>query len=227
MIKIINQSIALFAENIKSLSYFLLPIIITYVTFTNIYFNSIDEETASFTLNFIPSIIGFPVHAFMNAGIIYLVSSKILSKEFKLKHCYTVALRHYLYILAAMLYMAIPIALGFLLLLVPGFYLFARLSLMECLIVLEGYKPVDALKESYYRTKEYVWQLLGAALIMTLILAAIDYILRIIMKDILFTNVVTSIITEVLLSLINTIPIILYFYFYLLIKSTSNKIVEA
>jgi hypothetical protein len=63
----------------------------------------------------------------------------------------------------------IIIAVGFILLIVPGIILAVRLSFVAFLVVDEGRGPVEALSESWRRTSGYSWTILGAALLAILI----------------------------------------------------------
>jgi membrane-anchored glycerophosphoryl diester phosphodiesterase (GDPDase) len=62
------------------------------------------------------------------------------------------------------------IAIGFILLIVPGIVLAVRLAFVPFLVVDEGRGPVEALTESWNRTNGYSWTILGAAALAVVII---------------------------------------------------------
>jgi hypothetical protein len=78
--------------------------------------------------------------------------------------------RFYISAVLAGLLFQIAIGVGFILLIVPGFILLVRLSFVPFLVVDEGRGPVEALTESWNRTRGYGWTIFGAAMLGLLII---------------------------------------------------------
>lgn len=77
--------------------------------------------------------------------------------------------RHWIAAVIANILVTIIIVVGFILLIVPGFFLAVRLSFVPFLVVDEGKGPVEALTESFNRTAGYGWTIFGAFLLGVLI----------------------------------------------------------
>ena len=55
---------------------------------------------------------------------------------------------------------SIIIGVGLMLLVIPGIYLFIRLSLTDFLVVLDQQSPIESIKNSYHQTKTHQWLIL-------------------------------------------------------------------
>jgi hypothetical protein len=76
-------------------------------------------------------------------------------------------------LVAAILISAVPTTLGFLLLLVPGLYLTARLYLMVPVAVIERLSPMDLLRRSWDLTSDHGWTILWFLVLAILFLLGI------------------------------------------------------
>lgn len=70
------------------------------------------------------------------------------------------------------------VALGFVLLVVPGVLLLVRLYFGAVVVVLEGSGPVDALRRSFDLTRGHFWRLLGAALVIGIVAVVVATVLQ-------------------------------------------------
>lgn len=73
--------------------------------------------------------------------------------------------RNYISVVLAGVLLEIVVAVGFVLLIVPGIVLAVRLAFVPFLVVDEGLGAIQALQESWRRTSGYSWTLFGAALL--------------------------------------------------------------
>ncbi len=73
--------------------------------------------------------------------------------------------RYWVSCVVANILLTIVIAIGFILLVIPGIFLAVRLSFVPFLVVDEGRGPVEALMESWNRTSGYGWTIFGAGLL--------------------------------------------------------------
>ncbi len=68
---------------------------------------------------------------------------------------------------------ALAVALGLMMLILPGVYFGVRFSFADYICVLEGKRPVEAMRQSWDNSADYFWLLLqGLALLMGLLLLA-------------------------------------------------------
>jgi hypothetical protein len=78
--------------------------------------------------------------------------------------------RYYVNTVLAGLLLTVVIAVGFILLIIPGIILSVRLCFVPFLVVDEGLGPVQALQESWNRTSGFSWTLFFAGIVALLIL---------------------------------------------------------
>jgi len=66
---------------------------------------------------------------------------------------------------------AVLVSIGFVLLVIPGIFLYLSFELVYPIAVLEGGSPTEILKRSYTMTKGHRWNILGATFVMSMLVA--------------------------------------------------------
>lgn len=84
---------------------------------------------------------------------------------------YRFAVSKVIKVLLCTLMVWVLVTLGFVLLVIPGIFLFLAFELVYPIAVLEGGSPTEILNRSYTLTKGYKWNILGATFMMSVMLA--------------------------------------------------------
>lgn len=106
-------------------------------------------------------------------GFLYLVAARavagVVAEQPSTAPVASTALRLFLPWLAAMILTYIGVALGFLLLIIPGVWLGISLSMTTPVIAIEEKGPIPAIRRSYELVKGHWWETLGFLLLVGLI----------------------------------------------------------
>jgi hypothetical protein len=106
------------------------------------------------------------------AGLIFLFNSILKGSELSLKECISKAILYFPLFFVTVIVTRLLATGGFLLLIIPGIILSARLSLSKFYFLLTDDGPIEAIKHSLKQTKGYV-----NAIISTMLVAAIPLII--------------------------------------------------
>jgi hypothetical protein len=88
-----------------------------------------------------------------------------------INEAYRFAVSKVIKVLLCTVMMWVLVTLGFVLLVIPGIFLFLAFELVYPVAVLEGGSPTEILNRSYTLTKGYKWSILGATFLMSVMLA--------------------------------------------------------
>jgi hypothetical protein len=116
--------------------------------------------------------------------------------------------------------------MGLLVFIVPGIIIAVRLSFYCFFIVLDGLKPVDALKKSARVTKGYSWQIANSLIVIGFLLLASLLLIQLFLNQIGFYNVYFSTLIDSLFSILGWLSLILVFRFYCLYKDKAENMSE-
>lgn len=133
--------------------------------------------------------------------------------------CFIVALRVGAPLLLAGLIMAMATGVGLMLLILPGLWIYARLSMLPFVIVLENPAPITALKTSFNMSREHQWPLLFGLVFVTLLVFSITSIIMAALHASGLPGTAPQLLGALLYGLLNALTAIYVFRFYLLARS--------
>ena len=220
MFILIKDIIDFFKKNFIPISILTLEIELPFIvifSFGNYMGNSEISAWSGFvTIAFV--IVVFP---FSTGAQTSLYSMIIKGARIDLKNCLYESKRYLSDLIAcSFIYLFLTI-LGLILFILPGFIIGARLSFFPFLVIYEGYKPIQALKESYKITKKYTWQIVNSLLLITVIISVPDIALGQLFKGEGVRLFFLWIIFDSAFAIFGWLNLILVFRFYCMHKASS------
>lgn len=162
----------------------------------------------------LPVILHFLYQPIYTGGLIYLLSRIVAEEEWDVKGCLLVGLRCWANLLMVNIISSFMIILGLFAFILPGIFIFARLSLAEFCVVLERMSPIDALYRSNKMTKAFTWQIIACGLLLSLILLGFQLIVHLAIVTFSLEHIVTFMVIELLVIILWSMFTILFFRFY-------------
>ena len=120
----------------------------------------------------------------------------------------------------------ITVVSGFILLIVPGIILIIRYAFSEFDLLLNKNKPLNALKNSWSETKEYMWVIFGGYVIITFALVVPYYLIAAIFEGSSISYWVLYTLLNIAYSVLAVLYTIFAFRIYEHSKSQHNKAIK-
>ncbi len=177
---------------------------IIYFIFLEISNNYVDNF---FTISFFIIFVGS-----FSTAVIYIVNSLYFDKNITTNNFILFMKNKTILVLISLLFIIIFTNIGFLLLIIPGIIISARLACVPLLISLDNVKLVNSFNLSYVYSKKYTWSLFICLLLISIIPIQFGLIIS------LYGYIKSYLIDAFVLSLIYFLEVILVFHFYIDIK---------
>ncbi len=159
-----------FKNHLAAFAWIILPIIIPVEILSALFISSTTDETISAQSLLWLRAIDFLVHPIYAGAIIFYIASVINGEPIKSQTAWKAALRFWLPYLILSLFVGVAVISGLFLFIAPGIFIAIRLAFAEFELLLNGNRPIDAIKNSWDATQPYMWTLLGGYLIITFFL---------------------------------------------------------
>jgi hypothetical protein len=130
-------------------------------------------------------VLAFALSPFSQAMMVYGAFQVMLGQRFSIAESARIGLRRFLPILAASIIWPIGVALGMLLLIVPGVMLFAAWFVTMPACVVEQLGPIRSLERSRELTRGHRWQILGLNLVVAILTIVLSVIASAMMATLL------------------------------------------
>ena len=127
-----------------------------------------DYHASAAGLGLIGGIIGALISAYIRLGVMKISLKAVDKKELKYDDIWSINGIYWPYLIASILF-GVSVALGSILLIVPGIMIAIAWMFYTYLIIDKELQPVEALKKSAEITKGYRWQLFGFMIVLALI----------------------------------------------------------
>ena len=192
------------------LLYATVPVIIieNFISYYAIHYNF------PFEIKHLPVIVHFLYQPIYTGGLIYLISRIIVGEKWDIKGCLLVGLHCWVNLLLVNIISSLMIVLGLFAFIIPGLFIFARLSLAEFCVVLDRLSPMEALLHSNKMSKNFTWQIITSALLLSIILLGFQLLIHLAIVTLSLENIVVFMITELLIIILWSTFTILFFRFY-------------
>jgi len=162
----------------------------------------------------LPIIVHFLYQPIYTGGLIYLISKIVVGEKWDIKGCLLVGLHCWINLLLVNIISSLMVILGLFALIIPGLFIFARLSLAEFCVVLDRLSPFEALYRSNKMSRNFTWQIIISALLLSVILLGFQLLIHLAIVMFSLANIFIFIITELLIIILWSTFTILFFRFY-------------
>ena len=166
-----------FKNHIVAISMIILPIVVPIDVLTTLYqyFLASDELTISEQL--IPMFIGMIAYPIYAVRVVFYIASAISNERIDTKTSWRLGFKFWLPYATMSFFIGLVVMLGLIFLVIPGIIFSVRYSFSEFELLLNKNKSLDAMKNSWDATKDYVWVILGGYLVITFVFYAPYYLI--------------------------------------------------
>jgi len=208
------ETLSFFRAYARDIATFLLyatfPVIIieNFISYYAIHYNF------PFEIKHLPIIVHFLYQPIYTGGLIYLISKIVVGEKWDIKGCLLVGLSCWVNLLLVNIISSLMVILGLFAFIIPGLFIFARLSLAEFSVVLDKINPMEALLHSNKMSRNFTWQIITSALLLSVILLGFQFLIHLAIVTFSLENVFIFMITELLIIIVWSTFTILFFRFY-------------
>ena len=179
-----------------------------------------------FQIKHLPIIVHFLYQPIYTGGLIYLISKIVVGEKWDIKGCLSVGLSCWVNLLLVNIVSSLMVILGLFAFIIPGLFIFARLSLAEFCVVLDRLSPMEALLHSNKMSRNFTWQIITSALLLSIILLGFQLLIHLAIVTLSLANIFTFMITELLIIILWSTFTILFFRFYDLANKALRQLHE-
>jgi hypothetical protein len=225
-IKPVIETLSFFRAYVRDIVTFLLyatvPVIIieNFISYYAMHYNF------PFEIKHLPIIVHFLYQPIYTGGLIFLISKIIAEEGWDVKRCLLVGLRCWVNLLLVNIISSLMIIFGLFAFIIPGLFIFARLSLAEFSVVLERLQPTEALYRSYKLSRGFTWQIITSALLLSILLLGFQLLIHLAIVTFSLESIITFMITELLIIILWSTFTILFFRFYDLANKAQQQSLE-
>ncbi|MDD2388906.1 MAG: YciC family protein [Desulfobacterales bacterium] len=217
MLQVLKDSYIFFRINFLNIFKILLPILIFNFAFILILeFISVPDRLSNL-IDFMEYFISLIFHSVYSAGLIFFFDGILKGEFVSVKESLLKGLKMAPLVLLTDCIVLLITGVGFLLLIIPGIILSAKLSLTTYCLLLSKDMPLEAIKNSYELTKGYTKSILGCLTIVGLPYIIIFTIIPSLFKN-GFDSIFSSFVIGIISNLFSAFLIIILFRFYCLIN---------
>ncbi len=226
-IELAQDSLIYFLKNLIPISIILIPFALPSIFFRVNPFFIFDLSENAFLAKYFPRMLEHILNPISTGALIVLFSKTINGEKWTYTQCILSGIVFWPRLFIATIIVEVFIIIGFFLFVIPGIILAALLGFYDFFIVLEENGTILSLKNSAAFAKNYVVEIIGGFLLILAPILWVYYILHGPLSAIFYGSEITSIFSDIFLSVIEMLVLVLFFRFYCLIKfEKHNKPVE-
>jgi hypothetical protein len=172
----------------------------------------------------LPILIHFMYQPIYTGGLIFMISKLVSGESWSVKESLLVGFGCWLSLLVVNVISSALIILGLIAFIVPGLFIFARLSLAEFGVVLEGRSPIEALTHSNRITGKFTWQIIGSVLLLSALLIGVKILINIIIATFSLKYLFVFMVGELIIIILwSNLTILLFRYYDLTTKASQQN----
>ncbi len=168
--KSLTDSWSFFKIHAVAISIIILPIVAPIDILTALYQYFFTSEEFLFSEQVIPMAISFIAYPIYTVGVIFYIASVISGENIGTKTLWKLGAKFWLPYIILSILVGVVVIFGFILLVIPGVIFTIRYAFSEFDLLLNQSKPLDAMRNSWDITKEYMWVILGGYVVITIAL---------------------------------------------------------
>lgn len=158
MVTLLKQILQFYIWNFRDICLIAIPFFLPLILFQNLVIPQVVSPENFTKYKILNTFIEWLVYPFYTGALIVNFSSKINNAKRSITECLLISVNLWPRLFLAVAIVGIIEGIGILFLIIPGIYFFVRLSITDFYVVLEGLKPIDAVKKSYVETKKLQWE---------------------------------------------------------------------
>jgi len=222
-IKPLIETFSFFRAYVRDIVTFLLYATVPVIIIENFISYYAINYNFPFDIKHLPIIVHFLYQPIYTGGLIYLISKIVVGEKWDTKGCLLVGLRCWVNLLLVNIISSLIVILGLFAFIIPGLFIFARLSLAEFCVVLDRLSPMEALLHSNKMSRNFTWQIITSALLLSIILLGFQLLIHLVIVTLSLENIFIFMITELLIIILWSTFTILFFRFYDLAKKALRQ----
>ncbi len=225
--KFLMDSWSFFKKHVVALSIIVLPIVVPIDVFIALYEYFLASEEYVFYEQVVPmaiSIIAYPIYA---VGVVFYLASNVSGEILATNTLWRLGVKFWFPYLVLSILVSLAIALGFVLLIVPGIILVIRYSFSEFDLLLNQSKPLNAMRNSWGATKEYVWVIFGGYVVITPVLYLPYLLVSLLFDESSLSYFVLETVSDIIYSVLSILYTIFAFRVFEFAKLQHNQPLSA
>ena len=208
------DSWSFFKIHIVIIAAIILPITIPVEIITTLYQHfSVSEELVLSDLMF-PLLVDSIFYPVYTIALIFYISSVVSDKSSDVKALWGLGIKLWLPFMIYSILTGFVITIGLILLIIPGLIYTARYAFAAFYLLLNENSPVDAMKNSWHQTKDYLWIILGGYIVITVLLFTPFYFISQFFTQGSTAMLIFEIITNIIFSVLHAFYTIFSFRVY-------------
>lgn len=226
LIKSLKESWSFFKIHSIALSIIILPIAAPVEIFSSLYEYFLNSDEFHFIKEIVPMAVNAVTYPIYTIAVIFYIASVITGETLDTKKLWKLGTKFWLPYIIMSAMIIITVISGFILLIVPGIILVIRYAFSEFDLLLNKSKPLNALKNSWSETKEYMWVIFGGYILITLALFVPYYLITSIFEGASITHWVLNTLLNIAYSVLGVLYTIFAFRIYDHTKSQHNRAIK-
>lgn len=208
------ETLAFFKAFFREIVWFLVPVTFPIVFLETAVAMRFMESEAVELRFWLPFGINFLFRPVYTGGLIWLISGLAAGQERTFGECLATGLRFWIDLLVVNIIVTVIVFTGFLALIIPGLILFARMSLAEFGVVLDGMNPGQAIWRSNSRVRGFTAEIISYTLILTFLLVGTDIIFSYLLSAFSIHGIGIRMISSMVFMVLSSTLTILFYRFY-------------
>jgi hypothetical protein len=226
LIQRLKESVYFFIGNIGPICLIVIPFALPINVFSELYYTHfVTEETGSFIILRLPTVVNLLVYPIYTGALIWYFSKVALedSWDWNLRECLSVGIRFWPQMITVSVFSLLIIILGFLAFILPGLVLMARLAFAEFRVVIEGEPPGDAIKKSFLLTRPFQIALIFNFIILMVLLEGPQLGAAYLIGTLFSGNIVLVVVIDTVFAVLLKLVDVMFFRYYCLATERMPK----
>lgn len=221
--KLLTDSWSFFKSHAVAISIIILPIVVPIDVFTALYQYFLTSEEYVLSEQIVPTVIGFIAYPIYTVGVIFYIASIISGETLGTKTLWKLGAKYWLPYLVLSILVGLAVMFGFVLLIIPGIIFAIRYAFSEFDLLLNQSKPLDAMRNSWDATKEYMWVIFGGYVVITLVFYVPYYLVSSLFEESSISYLMLDTASSIVYSVLGVLYTIFAFRVYEFSKSQHNQ----
>jgi hypothetical protein len=215
--KLLIDSWSFFKNHVVAISVIVLPIVVPIEIFTAFYQYFYTSDEFIWLEQILPMSLWALAYPVYTVGVIFYIASIISGKRSDTKTLWRLGIKFWVPYFILISIVGAGVLLGLMLLIIPGILLTVRLAFSEFDLLLNQSKPLDAIKNSWASTREYIWVILGGYVVITIYLYAPLYLISLLFEESSISYWVFDTVSSIVYSVLEVLYTIFAFRVYVLV----------